>query len=429
MLKNNLTSDTDNEPQTLRSDLASNGIPVCRPYHPSSLSLASNPLQISQSPTIGFLREERKSQYKVSGMNDDRQDEISTCGSIPMQESNPFNSANQNESASSISAETMTMEKEMLVSNKNTDEEVEKQEHKLPPKENFSVSPSNLSTGLFHDTSINTSPHAENSDSSTPFSNEAFSPSIKCVASSPTVLPPDLLSSLKFFSFVILHVPEDQEEADRVCGVLNSLEIGEGTTFCEGFETAGVSPLKCLEDAVENSAYIVLLLTTGFLSIWGEFQTNTVLMNSIDDKNKSGTVIPFIPKIKVPIGKIPMGLKSLIPLNEKCRLFEKQALKTFKPDFIKRQKDLWTREQALRWLKGKLEDAKDLSSSALKIQQYLAMDMSALLSNLTLLSQQILAGNGPVIQINNASNVQIGNQNLMNVQQTTNVPQMPGEFS
>ncbi|XP_073508976.1 TIR domain-containing adapter molecule 1-like [Phyllobates terribilis] len=417
MLKNNPNVDFQDEPHTLCSDLSTNGISIGRSSDITSLSLQSNPLQISQSPTRGFVtQEQHKSQSRVPAMqtfimNSNLQNEESNCRSLPLDASELSHTASQTGSASNTIAEIKRMGKEMHTSENKGDAQVKEQEQEVsPPLEDPNIDPC-LPRNSYTEPLYRTSSHNENNFSCSPFLNIDFKPP-EFVTPSPTAF-----SETKFFSFVILHVPEDQDEAGRVCEILNKLEIGEGTTFCEGFETAGVSPLKCLEDAVENSAYIVLLLTTGFLSKWGEFQTNTVLMNSIEDANKSGTIIPFIPRFKTPVGKIPLTLKSLIPLNEKSHLFEKQVRNTFKRDIIRRQQGRWQREQHLRALKRNVEDAKEVSN-AHAMQQHFTVDISTLLSNML---QQLIPGQ--VIQINNATNVQIGNQNSMNVQQTTNVPQ------
>ncbi|KAM4052735.1 uncharacterized protein ACNLHF_003648 isoform 1-T2 [Anomaloglossus baeobatrachus] len=336
-------------------------------------------------------------------MNPNLQNENLNCSTVSLDAAVLSHTSSQSRSASNTFTETMFMEKVMHESENKSDEQSNKEpgHENSPPIENPNISfgpPRNS----FTEAPYRTSSHNENNPSCT---------------LSITFDPPSFFSDTKFFSFVILHVQEDQNEAVRVCELLNNLEIGEGTTFCKGFETAGLSPLKCLEDSVENSAYIVLLLTTGFLCKWGEFQTNTVLMNSIEDVSKSGTIIPFIPKLKTLIGKIPLTLKSLIPLNENSHLFETQVRNTFKLDVIRRQQKCWQREQHLRALQRNLEEAKE-ASHAHAMQQHLTMDLSVLLSNML---QQLIPGQ--VININNASNIQIGNQNSMNVQQTRNVPQ------
>ncbi|XP_040273664.1 TIR domain-containing adapter molecule 1 [Bufo bufo] len=431
MLKRNLNSHIDNEPRTLRSDLPSSGIPICKPSHLSALSLESNSLQISQSPTRCFVTQKDKNQMsgvQALSMNVNLQEEHSVCGSVPSDTID--DTTNQTGAVSDTFVETKNAEKEMLVSNEESNNQSKEHELKRQPPTDFSVSPSsseNPSTKLSSEPSFGTSSRDENNPSCATYSNI---PSERFAAPPPTSpFFTDIPSGLKFFNFVILHVPDDQEEAGRVCQILNNLQIGEGTTFCEGFETAGISPLKCLEDAVENSAYIVLLLTTGFLSRWGKFQTNVVLMNSIEDENKSGTVIPLIPKSETLKCKIPLGLQSLIKLEEKSFLFEKQVRNTFKWDMIKRQQELWNIEQDLRTKKKCLEHAKDLSNS-FEIKQQITMDIQAIFSHLTAQMSSMMSNlpaqvfPGSVIHINNSSNVQIGNQNSMNVQKTTNVPQL-----
>ncbi|XP_056427763.1 TIR domain-containing adapter molecule 1-like [Hyla sarda] len=431
MMRKTLNSDTESEPHTLRSDLP-HGISICKPSHLSSLSLTSNPLQISQSPTKGFLTQEHKSQCKMSSvqgcsMNGNFLNEKLHCGSVPLDKSD-ISVTYETRSAFNTFAETESSGKEMLVSKGKSDEQTaEKENKRLAPTENSPHPSRNPFAEFSNEPSVDKA-FVDRSNSGDTQSN-AFS-------SSQFVSPPtaatiyDNQSSLKFFTFVILHVQEDQDEAMRVCEILHNLDIGQGTTFCEEFETAGKSPLKCLEDAVENSAYIVLLLTNGFLSKWGEFQTNTVLMNSIEDENKSGTIIPFFPKFKMPQGKLPLALKSLTALHEKSHLLKTQVKNTFKRDVIKRQQERWEKDQHLKVSAKCMEDAKGLANF-LEKQQHIAMDCKAVYAHLctqmssflSTIPQQI-PGQGQVIHINNARNVQIGDQNSMNVQQTTNVPQM-----
>lgn len=352
-------------------------------------------------------------------MNLDLQDEISHRGSAPSDALDLLLSANRTGSASTTSAETKSPGMETMVPKEESEEQAKEQEHnRQPPTEDVSIPPPPPAS---HEPSVGaSSPHHSN-----PFSNMAPPPA-------PSISAPlsDLPTSSKFYSFVILHVPEDREEAMRACEILHGLEIGEGTTFCEGFETAGVSPLRCLEDAVENSAYIVLLLTSGFLSKWGEFQTNTVLMNSIEDGNKSGSVIPFIPESRPPVGKIPLAVRALIPLYEASGLFQTRVRNTFKRETIQRQRERWIREQELQALQRSVEDARELAGD-LEMRQRIAMDHQAVYNDLcahlssimSILPPQLIPGHGPVnIQISNASNVQIGNQNSMNVQEIPPVP-------
>ncbi|XP_066430543.1 TIR domain-containing adapter molecule 1 [Eleutherodactylus coqui] len=423
MLKTDLNSEFPDEPRTLCSDVLSCGIPICEPSHLSSASLASYPLQISESPTRGFLTKGDISQSKMLGqqalrMNTNLPQVNVSRKSFPSDASDLPPSTDHAGSASNTVADARGGGKEeRLVSKEERDGRAKQPEHKrLPATEDLRVSPP--PTDVSSEPSYVASFHEENKPPCSRASDTASSPPPELVAP-PLVASSEALSSLTFYSFVVLHVPEDQEEAGRVCAILNNLKIGEGTTFCEGFETAGVSPLQCLADAVENSAYIVLLLTSGFLSKWGQFQANAVLMNSIEDVSKSDTVIPFVTKFKAPAGKIPLAIKSLTRLDENVKFFPKHVKQTFKKEKIERQRARWKREQDSRALQRQLEDTRDLAEH-LQQQQRLGIDLSDLLSRLL----PHLIPPTTVIQISNSSYVQIGDQNLMSVQQDTNVPQM-----
>ncbi|XP_029470442.1 TIR domain-containing adapter molecule 1 [Rhinatrema bivittatum] len=153
-----------------------------------------------------------------------------------------------------------------------------------------------------------------------------------------------------FFSFVILHAKGDEAIASKVRDTLGGLGILDGTTYCEEFEIPGHSPLTCIEDAVDNCAFIILLLTNRFVSRWALLQTNTVLMNSINKDHKFNSVIPFLPR-EDPLQEIPMVLDSIVPLNEKLPSFSRTVQKTFKPERIQKMKEIWKQEEKVRELK------------------------------------------------------------------------------
>uniref|UniRef100_A0A8C5LST1 TIR domain-containing protein n=1 Tax=Leptobrachium leishanense TaxID=445787 RepID=A0A8C5LST1_9ANUR len=135
-----------------------------------------------------------------------------------------------------------------------------------------------------------------------------------------------------YYRFVIFHSPEDNANADRVCQRLSDLGAVGGTTFSNSFEIPGKSPIACTETAIEKSAYIIILLTEGFANNWTKFQSNTALMNSIQDPEKCATVIPFLPQIGRIGSKVPLCLKTLIALDENSQNFEYKVLNTFKLD-------------------------------------------------------------------------------------------------
>lgn len=222
-------------------------------------------------------------------------------------------------------------------------------------------------------------------------------------------------SSDQFFNFVIFHAPKDQEMASRVCKDLEILGVERGTTFCEGFEIPGLSPLKCLENAVENSAYIILLLTKDFLeTTWMDFQSTTAMMNSIQNAGKLGSVIPFYPKLNKLDGKIPVWIQNILPLDENSPLFKTKVCRTFQEDIIRNQYTLWKRRM--------LRNSTNLQQQNISIQWSMG-DTTDALPLQTQPPHSVFHGQAPVIQISHATNVQIGNQNSMNVQFAPNGPQ------
>ncbi|XP_073501234.1 uncharacterized protein [Phyllobates terribilis] len=460
MLEPGLSSDQD-EPHTLRSDLLNNGILLPESPDPSC---ASYSLQISRSHSAELVTGEHKSQCKTtSGLKSG----LSPCGSSPSDASDRSCATNPTAAASSELGETESAAKEREGEGEAHAEEIRDSLCQpvvchacssqmgtmspgppgisasdlptsaagLPPSAAGlppSVSDLPPSAVCLPPSAAGLPPSAAGllpsfsdlppSAAGLPPSAAGFLPSVSDLPPSAPGLPPSvsyLPSSVKFFSFVILHVPEDEEEAQRVCTVLHDLKIGNGTTFCEGFEIAGRSPLRCLEDAVKNSAYIVLLLTDKFLSKWGEFQANVVLMNSIQDQNKCGTVIPLIPRFNPTIRPMPLALSTLTRLEERSPLFDTRVKKTFKENVIKTQREEWQIEQAKRLSEKQLEDAARLSQALGEIQrneEELHAVNARLCQQLLLQPNLILPGQGSTIEIHDSRNIQIGNQNSMNMQ-------------
>nr|XP_033811188.1 TIR domain-containing adapter molecule 1 [Geotrypetes seraphini]XP_033811189.1 TIR domain-containing adapter molecule 1 [Geotrypetes seraphini]XP_033811190.1 TIR domain-containing adapter molecule 1 [Geotrypetes seraphini] len=170
------------------------------------------------------------------------------------------------------------------------------------------------------------------------------------ISSATSVLTETVGSENTFFSFVVLHAKEDEAIAFKVRDTLKNIGISHGATYCEEFEIPGNSPLTCIEDAVDNSAFTILLLTSHFVSHWAHLQTNAVLMNSINKEHKFNTVIPFLPK-ENPLKEIPMVLKSIVALNEKSPMFSKTARKTFSLKRIQQMKENWKQEEMVRELR------------------------------------------------------------------------------
>ncbi|KFV99153.1 TIR domain-containing adapter molecule 1, partial [Eurypyga helias] len=146
----------------------------------------------------------------------------------------------------------------------------------------------------------------------------------------------------KFFTFVVLHASEDETVAHRVKDRLENMGVPNGATLCEDFFIAGRSHLTCFQDAMDNSAFIILLLTKNFPCDLCMFQTNTALMESILKPSKRDSVIPFVPK-ENPLerSQIPSTLGGLMPLDENSPGFSRTVQNTFTTSRINERKAMW----------------------------------------------------------------------------------------
>ncbi|XP_027759422.1 TIR domain-containing adapter molecule 1 [Empidonax traillii] len=191
-----------------------------------------------------------------------------------------------------------------------------------------------------------------------------FTPPPLCSSPSPAWPPPPLPAvdpvSLsepdggKFFTFVVLHASEDEVVAQRVKKLLESMGVSNGATLCEDFSVAGRSHMAGFLEAMENSAFMILLLTKNFTSNLCLFQTDTALMQSIHDPSKHYSVIPFLPKANaLEQSQIPRMLSALVTLKESSPLFPKVVHNTFNPKKISQKKAMWEQMQRrklqLRW--------------------------------------------------------------------------------
>ncbi|XP_072701217.1 TIR domain-containing adapter molecule 1-like isoform X1 [Ciconia boyciana] len=173
---------------------------------------------------------------------------------------------------------------------------------------------------------------------SSPF--PAQPPPLQAVKAVPTSKPES--GETKFFTFVVLHASEDETVAHRVKDLLENMGVPNGATLCEDFFIAGRSHLTCFQDAMENSAFIILLLTKNFPCDLCMFQTNTALMESILKPCKRDSVIPFVPK-ENPLerSQIPSTLGGLMPLDENSPGFSRTVHNTFTTSRINERKAMW----------------------------------------------------------------------------------------
>lgn len=145
-----------------------------------------------------------------------------------------------------------------------------------------------------------------------------------------------------FLKFVILHAQEDILEALRVQSLLqNDFGIKPGIIFAE--MPCGRQHLQNLDDAVNGSAWTILLLTENFLrDTWCRFQFDTSLMNSVNRQHKYNSVIPMRPLHNpLPRERTPLALRSINALEEGSRGFATQVERIFQESVYEAQQVIW----------------------------------------------------------------------------------------
>ncbi|XP_048190218.1 TIR domain-containing adapter molecule 2 [Perognathus longimembris pacificus] len=158
-----------------------------------------------------------------------------------------------------------------------------------------------------------------------------------------------------FLKFVILHAEDDTDEALRVLELLqNDFGIKPGMIFAE--MPSGRQHLQNLDDAVNGSAWTILLLTENFLrDTWCNFQFYTSLMNSVNRQHKYNSVIPLRPLNKaLPRARTPLALQTINALEEESSGFSTQVERIFKDSVYKTQRTIWkeTRNAVQRQFTG-----------------------------------------------------------------------------
>lgn len=257
-------------------------------------------------------------------------------------------------------------------------------------------------------------------------------------------------SEPEFFSFVVLHASEDELVAQRVKNLLESLGVPHGATLSEEFFIAGCSQMTCFQTAMENSAFMILLLTKNFLCKLCLFQTDTALMQSILDPAKQDSVIPFLPKTgALESSEIPRMLSVLVTLNESSPAFSKNVLKTFSSTRLREKKALWEQMQRrklqARW--EQLQAQQKLAALSLGSRAWVPPAAAEpwcppapteppppqrgppAPAQLPPGHYSISPGQGgiPPLIIQNARMVQIGNHNVMEVQTAPGTMPDPGQ--
>ncbi|XP_043776019.1 TIR domain-containing adapter molecule 2 isoform X2 [Cervus elaphus] len=145
-----------------------------------------------------------------------------------------------------------------------------------------------------------------------------------------------------FLKFVILHAEEDTGEALRVQSLLeNDFGIKPGIIFAE--MPCGRQHLQNLDDAVNGSAWTILLLTENFLrDTWCKFQFYSSLMNSVNRQHKYNSVIPMRPLNKpLPRERTPFALRTINALEEESHGFPTQVERIFQESVYRIQQAIW----------------------------------------------------------------------------------------
>lgn len=179
------------------------------------------------------------------------------------------------------------------------------------------------------------------------------SPSAALPASSrepcPSSFPSEAME--QFYNFVILHAMADEEVALRVRERLEALGVPDGATFCEEFQVPGRGELHCLQDAIDHSGFIILLMTPNFDSALSLHQVNQALMSSFTHNGRYDSVIPFLPlesSLGVRHSDTSRLLSGLVWLDEHSKIFARKVGSTFKPQRLSERRAHWQREQDVR---------------------------------------------------------------------------------
>lgn len=168
--------------------------------------------------------------------------------------------------------------------------------------------------------------------------------------SSPELEP----SEQKFFNFVVLHARADEQIALRVRERFEALGVPDGATFCEDFQVPGRSSLRCLQDAIDHSAFTVLLLTANFACRLSQHQLSQALMRSLTRPGWQDCVVPFLPLESSPAQLSPDTaslLAGLVWLDEHSPIFARKVASTFRPRTLQAREAHWRKEQDARALR------------------------------------------------------------------------------
>lgn len=243
-----------------------------------------------------------------------------------------------------------------------------------------------------------------------------------------------------FYAFVILHEAEDADEARRLRDKLELIISASGATFYDDFAQPGRSTLGCIEDAIENSAFALLLLTQNFQSNLSATTADSAMVNSLEKHHKLNSVIPLLPRENsLPSKSFPLVLRTKCPLDESSRMFERSALRAIAPDKVEKQRKVWLIDQHKKKLHEERKRLKEENDRKAELQREtekfarLKLESEMRQNNMfyapsvpTPLNGAMYQAHGSwqpqssCIHIENAQNVMIGNNSSMNIDHVKN---------
>ncbi|XP_049644266.1 TIR domain-containing adapter molecule 1 [Suncus etruscus] len=176
----------------------------------------------------------------------------------------------------------------------------------------------------------------------------------------------------KFYNFVVLHTQADERVALRVRQHLEDLGVPDGATFCEDFQLPGRGELSCLQDAIDHSAFTVLLLTPSFNCRLSLHQVNRAVMGSLSRRGWHDSVVPFLP-LESSLEQLGPDTAALLAgmvwLEERSPVFDRKVARTFKPQLLLARRAEWRKEQEARALR---ERHQQLQAEQQRIQAWAA---------------------------------------------------------
>lgn len=205
---------------------------------------------------------------------------------------------------------------------------------------------------------------------------------------SPSLTTPAAASEQKFYNFVVLHTQADERVALRVRQRLEDLGVPEGATFCEDFQLPGRGELSCLQDAIDHSAFTVLLLTPSFNCRLSLHQVNRAVMGSLSRRGWHDSVVPFLP-LESSLEQLGPDTAALLTgmvwLEERSPVFDRKVARTFKPQLLRARQAEWKKEQEARALR---EMQQQLQEEQRRVQAW-AADYRAYWQNYQACCQQM----------------------------------------